>query len=62
MKILGKLLNNKEFIFFKIILLLNSAMFFLEGVSLISIPIFASILIDSSYIFDKFEILKIILT
>ena len=58
MKILGKLLNNKEFIFFKIILLLNSAMFFLEGVSLISIPIFASILIDSSYIFDKFEILK----
>ena len=58
MKILGKLLNKKEFIFFKIILLLNSAMFFLEGVSLISIPIFASILIDSSYIFDKFEILK----
>lgn len=58
MKILGKLLSNKEFIFFKIILLLNSVMFILEGVSLISIPIFASILIDSSYIFDKFEILK----
>ncbi|MDB4189525.1 ABC transporter ATP-binding protein/permease, partial [Candidatus Pelagibacter sp.] len=58
MKKLKKLFNNEEFIFFKIILLLNSVMFFLEGISLISIPIFASILIDSSYIFDKFDILK----
>ena len=58
MKKLKKLFNNEEFIFFKIILLLNSVMFFLEGISLISIPVFASILIDSSYIFDKFDILK----
>jgi ATP-binding cassette, subfamily B, bacterial PglK len=58
MKKLRKLFNKEEFIFFKIVLLLNSVMFFLEGISLISIPIFASILIDSSYIFDKFDILK----
>ena len=58
MKKLRKLFSNKEFIYFKIILLLNSLMFFLEGISLISIPVFASILVDSSYIFDKVDILK----
>jgi ATP-binding cassette, subfamily B, bacterial PglK len=58
MKKLRKLFSNKEFIYFRIILLLNSLMFFLEGISLISIPVFASILLDSSYIFDKVDILK----
>ena len=58
MKKLRKLFSNKEFIHFRIILLLNSLMFFLEGISLISIPVFASILLDSSYIFDKVDILK----
>lgn len=52
-----KLINNQKRIFdLKFILFLNFTNFILELLSILSVPIFASILIDKNYLIDKFKI------
>ena len=51
------LINNQKRIFdLKFILFLNFTNFILELLSILSIPIFASILIDKDYLINKFKI------
>ena len=52
-----KLINNKKkFFHLKIIFFLNFINFFLELFSILSLPIFASLLIDKYYLIEKYNI------
>ena len=53
--IISKVLKKEEFLKFKIILLFNFLTFFLEFISLGSIPIFVGLIIDSSTSLAKLE-------
>ena len=56
---LSKLLSSfegKDYLKFKIILILNFLTFFLEFISIISIPLFVGLIFDSSASIEKFEI------
>ena len=55
---LSKLLSSfegKDYLKFKIILILNFLTFFLEFISIISIPLFVGLIFDSSASIEKFE-------
>ena len=52
---ISKLFKEKDLLKFKIILLLNFLTFFLELISLASIPVFVGAIIDSSATLNKFE-------
>jgi len=52
---ISKIFQKRDFLKFKIILLLNFLTFFLELISLGSIPIFVALLIDSGASLSKFE-------
>ena len=52
---ISKIFEKKDFLKFKIILLLNFLTFFLEFVSLGSIPVFVGIIIDSGTSLNKLE-------
>jgi ATP-binding cassette, subfamily B, bacterial PglK len=52
---ISKIFKRADFLKFKIILLLNFLTFFLEFISLGSIPVFVGIIIDSGTTLDKFE-------
>ena len=52
---ISKIFKEKDFLKFKIILLLNFLTFFLEFISLASIPVFVGTIIDSTTSLSKFE-------
>jgi ATP-binding cassette, subfamily B, bacterial PglK len=52
---ISKIFKKGDLLKFKIILLLNFLTFFLEFISLASIPVFVAIIIDSGVILNKFE-------
>jgi ABC-type multidrug transport system fused ATPase/permease subunit len=52
-----KIINNKKKLFdFKLILFLNFINFFIELFSILSLPIFVSLLIDKNYLIEKYNI------
>ena len=55
-KKLSNILSAKELKKFKLVLILNFLMFILETLSIISIPLFASVLIDPEIVLQKISI------
>ena len=52
---ISKILTVNEFLIFKVILFLNFLTFFLEFISLGSIPVFVGLIIDSNLFLKKLE-------
>ena len=59
-KKLSNILSAKELKKFKLVLILNFLMFILETLSIISIPLFASVLIDPEIVLQKISIYLLI--
>lgn len=58
MKLICKVFDKQELSYFRFLLILNSLMFFLEGLSLLSIPVFTSVLLDNYSFFEKINFFK----
>ena len=61
MQDLKKVLGNKNIYTLKIFIFLNILMFFLEAMSILSIPLFVSSIVDSEQLLNKINDFKIII-
>ena len=55
---IAKILTSQEYNKFKYIIILTLLMFFLETVSLVSIPLFATVLLNESILFENYKFLN----
>ena len=55
---IAKILTSQEYNKFKYIIILTLLMFFLETISLVSIPLFATVLLNESILFENYKFLN----